>query len=335
LYHAHLRYRVTLLSDSIGSKKPVQASTSSSPIVPDAYWIKVTSHGGLSSVTLTGVGYLDASALLASIDHDTSYMSPEHELTWYYLNYSPPTGTWTFAFHEACWQLFLRKVSLSRNHQTEPQRIAELLFRLLYCFPYDRFKVPCPNHDFGGALKFRKSPLILPESWNFLLADPSTLTLDSATQATKNASELPQTTSGFRVSDDIFARLSPEMVHLIITMMESTDFCNLRLSSKFVSKLTNPDNLSQDFWKSRFSVDREMGFFPPENELRLPSDSKVNWQKLYFDLKCNLHDKTGTGHMRNRRRIWFCLDVVARPLISLLDQNICLQDRQSVELDVV
>ncbi|KAH7478393.1 hypothetical protein FOMA001_g9274 [Fusarium oxysporum f. sp. matthiolae] len=295
----------------------------------------VTSHGGLSRVTLAGVGYLDASALLASSDHDTSYMSPELELTLHYLNYSPPTGTWTFAFHEACWQLLLRKVSLSKENQADPQRIAELLFRLLYCLPYDRFKVPCPNHDFGGALKFWKSPLILPESWNFLLADPSTLTLGSATQAIKDVFELPHTTPDFQSSDDIFARLSPEIVHLVITMMESTDLCNLRLSSKFVSKLTNPDHLSQDFWKSRFSVDREMGFFPSENKLCLPSNSKVNWRTLYFDLKCSLRGETGNGHMRNRRRIWLCLDVVARSLISLLDQNLCLQDRQSVEQDVV
>ncbi|EWY87857.1 hypothetical protein FOYG_09241 [Fusarium oxysporum NRRL 32931] len=295
----------------------------------------VTSHGGLSRVTLTGVGYLDASALLASSDHDTSYMSPEDELTLHYLNYSPPTGTWTFAFHEACWQLLLRKVSLSKENQADPQRIAELLFRLLYCLPYDRFKVPCPNHDFGGALKFWKSPLILPESWNFLLADPSTLTLGSATQAIKDVFELPHTTPDFQSSDDIFARISPEIVHLVITMMESTDLCNLRLSSKFVSKLTNPDHLSQDFWKNRFSVDREMGFFPSENKLCLPSNSKVNWRTLYFDLKCSLRGETGNGHMRNRRRIWLCLDVVARSLISLLDQNLCLQDRQSVEQDVV
>ncbi|KAG5746660.1 hypothetical protein H9Q70_010651 [Fusarium xylarioides] len=294
----------------------------------------VTSHGGLSTVTLTGVGYSDGSALLASGDHDTSYMSPEHDLAWHYLNYSPPTRIWTFAFHEACWQLLQQKVSLSKDSQAEPQRIAELLFRLLNCLPYDRFKVPCPNHDFGGALKFWKSPLILPESWNFLLADPSTLTLGSATQAPKDVSELPHIISDFQVSDDIFARLSPEMVYLVIAMVGSKDLCNLRLSSKFVSKLSSPDHLPQHFWKRRFSVDREMGFFPLDHELCLQPNSKLNWRKLYFDLKCNLRDETETGHMRNRRRIWLCLDVVARPLMSLLDQNLCLQDRQSVEQGV-
>ncbi|KAG5765418.1 hypothetical protein H9Q72_006496 [Fusarium xylarioides] len=295
----------------------------------------VTSHGGLSTVTLTGIGYYDGSALLASADHDTSYMSPEHDLAWHYLNYSPPTRIWTFAFHEACWQLLQQKVSLSKDSQAEPQRIAELLFRLLNCLPYDRFKVPCPNHDFGGALKFWKSPLILPESWNFLLADPSTLTFESATQATKDVSGLPHTTSDFQVSEDIFARLSPEIVYLVIAMAGSTDLCNLRLASTFVSKLTSPDHLPQHFWKSRFSVDKEMGFFPFDHELCLQPNSKLNWRKLYFDLKCNLRDETGTGHTRNRRRIWRCLDFVARSLMPLLNQNLCLQDRQSVEQDVV
>lgn len=313
----------------------MQVSASLIQIVPDAYSVIVSSHGALPTVTLTGVGYFDGSALLASSDHDASYMSPEHELTWHYLNYSPPTGTWTFAFHEACWQLLHQKVSLSRDSHAEPQRIAELLFRLLYCLPYDRFKVPCPNHEFAGALNFWKSPLNLPGPRSFFLADPSTLTLGSAAQATKDVSELPHTTSGFQVSDDIFARLSPEIVHLVIAMAESTDFCNLRLSSKFVSKLTSPDHLPQHFWKSRFSVDKEMGFFPFDHELCRQPNPKLNWRKLYLDLKCNLRDETETGHTRNRRRIWLCLDVVARPLMSLLDQNLCLQDRQSVEQDVV
>ncbi|KAF5571670.1 hypothetical protein FPANT_13516, partial [Fusarium pseudoanthophilum] len=294
----------------------------------------VTSHGGLSTVALTGVGYSNGSALLASSDHDTSYMSPEHELACHYLNYSPPTRIWTFAFHEACWQLLQQKASLSKDSQAEPQRVAQLLFRLLNCLPYDRFKVPCPNHDFGGALKFWKSPLILPESWNFLLADPTTLALGSVTQATQDVSELPHTTSDSQVSDDIFARLSPEIVHLVIAMVNSTDLCNLRLSSKFVSRMTSPDHLPQRVWKSRFSADREMGFFPFDHELCLQSNSKLNWQRLYFDLKCNLRNESETGHMRNRRRIWLCLDVVARSLMALLNQDLCLQDRQSVEQDV-
>ncbi|EWG38453.1 hypothetical protein FVEG_01661 [Fusarium verticillioides 7600] len=264
----------------------------------------VTSHGGLSAVTLTGVGHSDGSALLASSDHDTFYMSPEHELARHYLNYSPPTRIWTFAFHEACWQLLKQKVALSKDSQAEPQRVAELLFRLLNCLPYDRFKVPCPNHDFGGALRFWKSPLILPESRNFLLADPTTLALGSVTQATKDVSELPHTTSNFQVSEDILARLSPEIVHF-------------------------------DFWKSRFSADREMGFFPFDHELCLQSNSKLNWRRLYFYLKCNLRDESETGHMRNRRRIWLRLDVVARSLMPLLNQDLCLQDRQSVEKDVI
>ncbi|CVK91419.1 uncharacterized protein FMAN_09533 [Fusarium mangiferae] len=262
-------------------------------------------------------------------------MSLEHELAWHYLNYSPPTGTWTFVFHETCWQLLLRKVSLSRDSQTEPQRIAELLFRLLYCLPYDRFKVPCPNHDFGGALKFWTSPLNLSGPRSFFLADPSTLTLGSAVQAPKDVSVPLHTTSDFQVSDDIFARLSPEIVQLVIAKAESTDLCNLRLSSKFVSKLTRTDHLPQHFWKSRFSVDKEMGFFPFDHELYRQPNSQINWRKLYFDLKRNLRDETETGHTRNRRRIWLCLDVVARPLMPLLDQNLCLQDRQSVEHDVV
>ncbi|KAF5538627.1 hypothetical protein FPHYL_12484 [Fusarium phyllophilum] len=292
----------------------------------------VSSDGGMSPVTLTGVGFRDPDRydLLASSDPETSYMSPGHGETWRrYCLLDTLSDERTFAFHEICWQLFLQKVSLSTNHHAEPRRIAQLIFQLIHCLPYDDFGIPCHSHDFGGAMNFcRKLPDKLPRSWRFLMADPSIFSPSSANSAPRNDSQLPRTTSDFQIHDDIFARLSHEMVYLITTVSESTDLCNLRLSSKFVSKLTSPDLLSQDFWRSRFSVDREMGFFLPL------SDFKIDWRSLYFSLRYSLLDKTETGHMRNRRRIWLCLDDLAQSLIPLLDQHICFQDRQSVQLDV-
>ncbi|KAF4501066.1 hypothetical protein FAGAP_2728 [Fusarium agapanthi] len=293
---------------------------------------EVASDGGLSPVTLTGVGFRDPDLhdLLASSDPETSYMNPGHGETWSrHPLLSVLSDERAFAFHEICWQLFLQKVSLTNHHPAEPRRIAQLLFQLLYCLPYDHFSIPCHSHGFGGALNLcRKEPEDLPRPWRFLMADPSIFSLGSTNPAPRNNSLLPQATTDSQVHDDIFAKPSPEMVHLIITMLDSTDLCNLRLSSKFVSKLTSPDHLPQNFWESRFSVDREMGFFLPL------SDFRIDWRSLYFNLRHSLLDKTETGHMRNRRRIWLCLDALAQTLIPLLDQHICLQDLRSVQLDV-
>ncbi|KAF5240617.1 hypothetical protein FANTH_9505 [Fusarium anthophilum] len=292
----------------------------------------VASDGGLSPVTLTGVGFLDPDRhdLLASSDPETSYMSPGHGETWSrHPLISLLSDERAFGFHEICWQLFLQKVTLTNHNPARPQRIAQLLFQLLYCLPYDNFDMPCHSHDFGGALTFcRKDPEDLPKPWRFLMADPRTFTFNSTNPAPRNDSLLPRATTDSQIHDDIFAKLSPEMVHLIIVMLESTDLCNLRLSSKFVSKLTSLDHLSQNFWKSRFSVDREMGFFLPFSNFR------IDWRSLYFNLRHSLLDTTGTGHMRNRRRIWLCLDALAQTLIPLLDQHICLLDLGSVQLDV-
>ncbi|KAF5595295.1 uncharacterized protein FSUBG_9195 [Fusarium subglutinans] len=292
----------------------------------------VASDGGFSPVTCTGVGFLDPDRhdLLASSDPETSYMNPGHGETWSrHPLISLLSDERAFGFHEICWQLLLQKVSLTHHHPAKPQRIAQLLFQLLYCLPYDNFDMPCHSHDFGGALAFcRKDPEDLPRPWRFLMADPRTFTFNSTNPAPRNNSILPRATTDSQIHDDIFAKLSPEMVHLIITMLESADLCNLRLSSKFVSKLTSPDHLSQNFWKSRFSVVREMGFFLPFSNFR------IDWRSLYFNLRHSILDKTETGHMRNRRRIWLCLDALAQTLIPLLDQQICLQDLGSVQLDV-
>ncbi|KAF5674138.1 hypothetical protein FCIRC_7833 [Fusarium circinatum] len=292
----------------------------------------VASDGGFSPVTFTGVGFLDPDRhdLLASSDPETSYMNPGHGETWSrHPLISLLSDERAFAFHEICWQLFLQKVSLTHHHPAKPQRIAQLLFQLLYCLPYDNFDMPCHSHDFGGALTFcRKDPEDLPRPWRFLMADPRTFTFNSTSPAPRNNSLLPRATTDSQIHDDIFAKLSPEMLHLIIVMLESTDLCNLRLSSKFVSKQTSLDHLSQNFWKSRFSVDREMGFFLPFSNFR------IDWRSLYFNLRHSLLDKTENGHMRNRRRIWLCLDALAQTLIPLLDQHICLLDLGSVQLDV-
>jgi hypothetical protein len=71
--------------------------------------------------------------------------------------------------------MLLAQVTLLAGSRQEPKRIAELLFNLVFCLPSDRFHVPFVAHDFGGASKFWNSPEILPTSWSFLQADPSTL----------------------------------------------------------------------------------------------------------------------------------------------------------------
>ncbi|KAM0191679.1 hypothetical protein ACHAPA_008300 [Fusarium lateritium] len=209
----------------------------------------------------------------------------QHDLHRHYLHYSPPTEPWIFAFHDACWQILLDKIFPSSNLEVDPQRVAELLFDHLYCLPYDRSYVSYPYHDFGGALQFWKSPVDLPEEWRFLLADLGTVELNSFSPSALPAAEPPHAPTQAYASSRSFYKLSREIVHLIVSHLASSDLCNLRLSSKAIAGLTDPDSLPQAFWKSRLAVDREMGFLPPGKECSLTSGSRHDWRKHYFNLK--------------------------------------------------
>ncbi|KAF5019673.1 hypothetical protein F66182_8302 [Fusarium sp. NRRL 66182] len=298
-------------------------------------FLQVRSERGRSSPSLTGVGILESGSLLAWSDANISYMNPQRDLVRHYLYYSPSTKAWTFAFHDSCWRILLEKMSLMLNCWPGSQQVAELLFRLLYCLPFNHFYVPCPSHDFGGSLRFWKSPLNLPKSYKFLLADPCTLGVYTHSANDSLATEFSQSPLQFHASTECFLKLSREMIHLIVSFLDSRDLCTLRLASKVVASLTGPNVLPQFFWQSRFAVDKEMGFFPREDESFSFWSPGRDWRKLYFDLKYTLRDETEASHMRNRRRIWYCLDHLTCCLIPLLDQKPLLQDRKSIELDLL
>ncbi|KPM40494.1 hypothetical protein AK830_g6068 [Neonectria ditissima] len=194
----------------------------------------------------------------------------------------------------------------------EPKRVAELLFDFVYCLPYDRCYFPFPAHDFGGASQFLHLPEIPHGPWEFLQADPNALSLISSI-ATSHA-----TADWFReTAEGVADRFS---------------CLSLKLSSRTIASLTKPRDLPQSFWASRFRADMEMGFFPLEFESTGFFNLKVDWRRRYFNVKHALRDRTQTGHVRNRRRVWQSLGHLTQCLVPILFQNPIPRDGSCTEL---
>ncbi|KAK2128842.1 hypothetical protein NOF04DRAFT_1346157 [Fusarium oxysporum II5] len=151
------------------------------------------------------------------------------------------------------------------------------------------------------------------EGWAFLKADPGRIVtypnfcrfLDGGTYGTNHTG----------TSSDCFSKLSTELNHCMIDFLDTTSFCNLRLSSTTIANLTKPTELPQTFWASRFSHDHEMNFFPVDH------NRTETWRDLYFDLKHSLHDNSSRGHMRHRQQIWNGLENITHCMISMLRQR--------------
>ncbi|KAJ3529226.1 hypothetical protein NM208_g9858 [Fusarium decemcellulare] len=77
-----------------------------------------------------------------------------------------------------------------------------------------------------------------------------------------------------------------------------------------------------------------MGFFRPGEGRYTRLSSCVDWRKLYFDVKLTLQDTSEAGHIRNRHRIWRCLDHLVNSLLPCLAQRPALQDHKTIELEL-
>jgi hypothetical protein len=130
-------------------------------------------------------------------------------------------------------------------------------------------------------------------------------------------------------SSDVFSKLSIELNHGIINLLDNVSLCNVRLASKVVANLSKPAELPQTFWASRFNYDREMDFFPTDYK------RTETWRDLYFNVKYALRDTSSAGHMMNRRRIWDGLGMIRPYLVAMLDQRPHLDDTARLREELV
>ncbi|KAF5004172.1 hypothetical protein FDECE_9310 [Fusarium decemcellulare] len=291
----------------------------------------VRSEQWRSSVSLTGIGVLIRPAIFAPFDASVSYMDQQRDLMAARLGYTSCSKSWAFAFHDACWTILLVQITALMGRPQEPQRVAEHLFNLILCLPWDHDRPRSSTHDFGGALQFwTRWPMAAPvlpgspghEPWAFLFADPCAFSITPSAIPFLDATNSPPVL--VKAYGDCFSRIPLEINHLLFSLLESSDLSSFRLSCRTAACLAKPNHLPESFWASRFAVDKEMGFFSLSigYDGTLPPISNTDWRALYFNIKHSLRNRTDTGGVRNRRRIWHSICHLTRYLVPMLNQDL-------------
>jgi hypothetical protein len=316
---------------------------------------------------LTGLGILQLNeegtkveSLTACSDYRVPYYAGFEALKTlesYPLGYDAkdPVKSSVFLFHDACWTLLLSRYDTGSSasgapspspssDSAIPRRIAKHLFYVFLSMPLDAQGAPLPAHDFDGANKILRADVStasqykrrLPREWQFVADDP----LDAA--VVKKTSSVFVRPQEYALQDtaslkrqkprrdptDIFSRLPVEVAVMVLTKLSSEDVCRLRLASKFVATVARPTSLPSSFWKSRFDVDQEMGFFLAggTGTSLLPSAGrglhKTHWRMLYAQVRACVPRRLRIQYagLHNKRRIWAALGHVWATLDPLLAQ---------------
>ncbi|KAF5674114.1 hypothetical protein FCIRC_7883 [Fusarium circinatum] len=229
-----------------------------------------------------------------------------------------------FFIHQACWPIYRDKMLLFSPRRYKDEQILQVFFDL-------RQSMPSNGDGLISYLRPHNQPALSVATfagrssfgWEFLKADPSISPLGPTVYRLVDGGTYTQ------VSSDVFTKLSTELNHEIINLLNNGSFLNLRLASKTIANLSKPADLPQTFWASRFSRDHEMRFFP------LEYDRKETWRDLYFSMKHALKDRSKTAHALNRLRIWKGLEVIAPCMVAMLEQSPRLEDTASCREELV
>ncbi|RBQ78652.1 hypothetical protein FVER14953_13187 [Fusarium verticillioides] len=233
-----------------------------------------------------------------------------------------------YFIHQACWPIYRDKMLLKSGQRYENEQILQVLFDFQQSMPSNGnnwISYLYPGNE--RALVLATFPRDYYPRCAFLKADPSVSITRPALCPLVDGGTYDVIDT--EASSDVFSKLSTELNHCIIDLLDSLSLCNLRLASKAVANLSKPTELPQTFWASRFNQDREMGFFPTEY------NRTETWRDLYFNVKYALRDSSKTGHMMNRRRIWRGLGVIRPYLVAMLDQHPRLDETARLREELV
>lgn len=266
--------------------------------------ITVRSARGLHAPLLTGIGYVDATVLVASSDSTVSYIDDANVSQSHHETISFDSEDYlTFPLHEFCWQMFCFDCGPSPLSTVDEQHLACQLFNILTCIPTGTAGILIPHHLYYGAMEVRNTSI---HTWAFI-ADPTQELPRVSNTETEIKSGKPFAYRFGPAACDAFLNLPVELLHRILTLLPSADVCHLRLASSVIASISNEFQLPPSFWASRFSSDREMGFL----FAHLPPDQRESkhraWHDIYDTCRRALQDTYGFEGLQQRRRIWRCI----------------------------
>ncbi|PWY71256.1 hypothetical protein BO83DRAFT_417870 [Aspergillus eucalypticola CBS 122712] len=291
------------------STAPEEIETAQHPVLEWYQTLRLVRRKGcLAPVTLSGIGYVSpGDEIVAPPCAEESFTHSSASLQTHVPFFDRGTGHWTFPFHAICWKILLERVPEATS---DIFRTCTTLHGLLYCTVWDRFSFPRPGHDFGDAVQSQKpvgNPVrnMLDKGYTHLLADPSRqAALKDFPFLDSDCDPYPRVMrqrdkDNHHYGGDAFSNLPLEVIYMVLTYLRSAGLNNLRLASRSISSVTQPQSLPQNFWKSRFSPSFEMGYALP-----IESGSFLNWRDIYFKIKRAVGHSQCSDGLKNRHRIW-------------------------------
>jgi hypothetical protein len=300
--------------------------------VSNGEYLIVRSSSGISSPTLTGIGYIDNDDRPQLCAHPISAGSyfTSHEGLEIYTLYYDSQEYWAFPFHQLCWELLESRIY--PYCQPNDAQLAGCLFNVLYCTPLHRHLMLMPGHDYYGAGRVR-----VPYS-NFiqrmrpqphlshLFTHPyldfrrySLIPYVFEESALNDRPPISTHYPGQSWSD--FTQLPSDILWIILAGLSSKDVCSFRLSSRVVASISSRTQLPQSFWASRFGADNEMAFVSACCSLPKVRD----WRSFYFSIKDDLQSTKPSSDLSNKHRIWKCLGQLSYAIKHMQESQTSLQ----------
>ena len=222
---------------------------------------------------------------------------------------------WGYGFHEACWKLFLIRLSPVQN----PLQIAKILFNLFATTGYPPLGLLDFVHKHTQKLLrngFDSATLTYPVQRKARPKyDVNPMILPSLEESSLNETfEIPEN----RCSDSfehcrtesVFTKLPIEIRHAILSYLSLEEIASTRLVCRDFAWVAAESSLPNTIWRNEFRLGCSLDFIFPD--LSSPKD----WRSLVFLVKAALSDPESA--VRNRRII----RILQEPIARLMEYNL-------------
>jgi hypothetical protein len=184
------------------------------------------------------------------------------------------------------------------------QQVLYETFRLLYAGDWG---VPYLSIDYGDIKEFQEQywgvqrgteayvmdPLELPKLVDYLKSPPL------ISQESTTGPVIPALARSTANNTDVFARLAPEIIFMIVSEMDIASFNCFRAATPAVARL----ELVPSWWKARLQRDMPWMYEPFDT-----TEGDINWSRMYGDIRLRSSDTSSVDikihGLVNRRRIW-------------------------------